>query len=135
MKVAVAVITDSSNRLLLTRRSLSTSHGGLWEFPGGKLELDEQPEQALLREVREEVGLECLAQRYLGEIVHHYPQKTVALLVYHVFAHTGEPHCLESQLDMRWVDLAQLTDFSFPEANYKVIDLIKAEFKVCTAQG
>lgn len=134
MKVAVAVITDASQQVLLTRRALSTSHGGLWEFPGGKLELGEAPEQGLLRELREEIGIDCLQSRYMGEVRHCYPHKTVELLVFHVCEFDGQPRCLEAQMDMRWVPIDALMDFSFPEANYKVIDLIKAQLKAYKAQ-
>lgn len=125
MKVVVALITDASHRFLLTRRAWSASHGGLWEFPGGKIESDEAPELALKREIHEELGIECLTTCYLGEFEHQYPQKKVHFFLYRVLSFNGVPRCLETQLDMHWVHESELQNYHFPEANYKMIDIIK----------
>ncbi len=57
MKVAIAIITDETNRVLITQRGFLTTLGGYWEFPGGKLEADETPEKALIREIKEEINI------------------------------------------------------------------------------
>lgn len=85
IKVAVAVITDAQQRILITRRSLNTSQGGLWEFPGGKLEKDEEPTAALVREIKEEVNLDSIAFNYLGQVSCTSQKRTILLLVYHVY--------------------------------------------------
>lgn len=124
MKVAVAVITNEQGRILVTQRPLHVAQGGLWEFPGGKLEPDESAEDALVREVREELGLEVLKCCYLGEVTHQYPDKTVQLLVFHVQQFTGEAACLEGQLNMEWIEQHRLSQSDFPEANRAVFDLL-----------
>ena len=124
MRVAVAVITDECQRILITRRGPHASHGGMWEFPGGKLENEELASQALVREVKEEVDLDVLAYDYLGEVRHTYPHQVVSLLVYHVHCYQGEAVCREMQMDLRWVDLSSLNEFQFPKANIEIIGLI-----------
>jgi 8-oxo-dGTP diphosphatase len=125
LNVVVAVITDAQQRVLITRRALSASSGGLWEFPGGKLEAGEQPTAALIREIKEEVGLDILGYDYLGEVRYVYKHQPISLLVYHVHRYHGEAVCCETQLDLRWVDLVSLNDFHFPAANIEIIEMIR----------
>jgi 8-oxo-dGTP diphosphatase len=124
MRVAVAVITDSRQRVLITRRPHHVPHGGYWEFPGGKLEAGESPEQALIREVKEETGIDILEYQFLGQINHDYGNKTVQLLVFLVTQFNGEPFCQEGQLDMKWVLSHEINPADFPEANQKIWTLL-----------
>lgn len=125
MRVAVAIITDPEQRILITRRPLHASHGGMWEFPGGKLENEELATSALVREIKEEVGIDVMAYNYLGEVCHTYDHKLISLLIYHVHHYQGEAACREAQMDLRWVDIANLKDFQFPAANLEIIELIR----------
>lgn len=125
MRVAVALITDLSRRVLITRRPLKASHGGQWEFPGGKLEPGESPEEALIREVKEEVSLQVLRYRFLGELHHTYSQQRVSLLIYHVFQYQGTAKRCESQLDLRWVERSALHQYTFPAANEVMIQWLR----------
>ncbi|KTD36284.1 Mutator protein MutT [Legionella nautarum] len=130
MKVAVAVIYDKQGRILIAQRPLDAAHGGMWEFPGGKLESDELAETALIREIKEEVGLDILDYSFLGEIVHYYGSKMVHLLVFAVKKFQGEPFKREAQLDLQWVEVNNLSEYSFPEANSQIIELIKSEIEL-----
>lgn len=123
--VAVAVIIDKNQRILITQRPLHVPQGGCWEFPGGKLEKDEPSEAALIRELREEVGLEVSNYRLLGEINHKYSDRTVKLIIFLVTQFTGKPSCLEGQLAMKWIKQHELIPEDFPDANRKVIEMIK----------
>ena len=125
MRVAVAVITDAKQRILITRRAEHASHGGLWEFPGGKLEADELPSSALAREIKEEVGLDVMAYNFLVEVRHLYNDRPISLLVYHVHQYQGEAVCREEQMDLRWVELESLQNFHFPAANVEIIELVR----------
>lgn len=122
IKAAIAVIMDEQKRLLITQRAPHLSKGGYWEFPGGKLELNESPELALIREVYEEVGLEILSYDYLGDVHHAYDTYEVILYGYVVRQYRGVAQCCESQTGMRWVSLDELQDYNFPEANRQLID-------------
>lgn len=129
MRVAVAVITDTKHRILITQRPIGTSHAGFWEFPGGKLEVGESAPSALCREVKEEVGIDVVAFKYLGEIPHTYPDYQVTLLIYHVPVYEGVATCIEAQMGMQWVDFKSLSHYTFPEANLEVIELIRPLFE------
>lgn len=124
IQVAVAVITDENQRVLVTRRSLNNTQGGLWEFPGGKLEPEETAEHALIREIKEELGLEILSYSYLSEHYHQYPNKRVHLIIFHVSQFLGTPTCLEDQVGMRWLAKSEFKADEFPEANRVIFDLI-----------
>ena len=124
MKVAVAIITKN-NQVLITQRAEVASHGGFWEFPGGKLEADESPSSALIREVKEEVDLDVLNYKFLAQIDHNYHNKFVSLLVYHVTHFKGEAICSEGQQALLWVEPIHLSKFTFPEANEQIISLVK----------
>jgi 8-oxo-dGTP diphosphatase len=130
MRVAVAIITDPQNRVLITQRALGSPHGGLWEFPGGKLEENETPSFALIREIKEEVGLDVIKFDYLGEINHRYSQEEISLLVYHVTQYDGEASCVESQMDLCWVDRESLSNYNFPAANINIIHLIQQKIRL-----
>lgn len=129
MRVAVAIIRDAEERILITRRSLDVSHGGYWEFPGGKLEEEEPASSALVREIKEEVGLDILAYDFLGEVSYSYNQRDIHLLVYLVHKFQGQAARLEGQMDLRWVGLAELGQFQFPEANVEIIRMLGSHFK------
>lgn len=124
MKVAVAVIVDDKQRILITQRPLHATHGGSWEFPGGKLEPEELAEDALIRELKEEVGIEVNEYQLLGYVNYDYPDKSVQLIIFMVTRFTGMPLCLEGQLNMKWVKKEELKVDDFPEANHAVFDLI-----------
>lgn len=121
IQVAVGLISDNQQRLLITQRAAHASHGSCWEFPGGKLETDETALSALKRELYEEIGIDVITASFLTTIEHVYSERKVALSVFHVVEFHGEAYCREGQLDLRWVTCAQLSDYSFPEANEKII--------------
>lgn len=125
MKVAVAVITNEEQLVLITQRPLHTSLGGRWEFPGGKLELDESADDALLRELKEELDLNVTEYQYIGTVNHQYSERHVELLVYHVTKWSGIPRCVEGQLALKWIKCSEINPSDFPEANSSIFDLIK----------
>lgn len=112
--------------VLIIRRPLHASHGGMWEFPGGKLEPNEEPSAALIREIKEEVGLNIVSHQFLGEVVHSYGEKTVTLLIFSIHEYTGIASRLEGQMDLCWANINNLSTYNFPEANNKIIALIQS---------
>ncbi len=125
IKVAVAVITDAEERILITQRSMDKAYGGFWEFPGGKLEKDEEASLALAREIKEEVGLDVVRYTYLGEVNYLYKEQPISLLIYHIYDYQGKAQCYEAQTDLRWAAIDELHHFQFPPANVEIINLIK----------
>ncbi|MFK8042219.1 8-oxo-dGTP diphosphatase MutT [Congregibacter sp.] len=118
--VAVAVILGDHEQVLLTQRHANSHQGGLWEFPGGKLEPGESLSSALIRELREELGIEVSAHYALLQIEHDYGDKRVLLDVHCVTEFDGEPSPCEGQ-PMRWVDVTELGDYAFPQANEPIL--------------
>lgn len=129
VRVAVGVVTDAQQRVLIARRAEHQHQGGLWEFPGGKIEPGETLAQALCREFREEVNIHLLPPPQLGPwmvIEHDYGDKQVRLEVARLDRFEGEARGLEGQA-VRWVESTSLPDYTFPEANQAIIDRLLSE--------
>ncbi|MCQ8118934.1 Nudix family hydrolase [Methylomonas rosea] len=120
LHVAVGVIRDGDGRILITQRAKHAHQGGLWEFPGGKLEAGEPVQQALARELEEEVGIQVQRAAPLIKINHDYGDRHVLLDVWNVTAFAGQARGCEGQA-MRWIAAEQLREFSFPAANLPII--------------
>ncbi|WP_281648538.1 Nudix family hydrolase [Parendozoicomonas sp. Alg238-R29] len=118
--VAAAVILDQNNNILIARRPLDKHMGGLWEFPGGKVEPDEKVTDALCRELDEELGIRPSKFRPLIRIHHNYPDKSVLLDVWTVISFAGEAHGREGQ-PVKWVTPAELSLHDFPAANRPIV--------------
>lgn len=123
--VAVAVIFNEDQEILLTKRHADSHQGGLWEFPGGKLEPGESLAKALKRELQEELGIDVLSHHGLLRIEHDYGDKQVLLDVHSVTAFAQEPKPREGQ-PMRWVSISQLMDYEFPKANGAIVNALIA---------
>lgn len=124
LHVAVSVIVNPQGQVLIARRSPRVHLGGLWEFPGGKLEPGETVQQALAREMAEEIGVQVLACRPLIQLRHAYPERQVLLDVWRVNAFTGTPHGRENQ-PVVWVKPDDLTQYTFPEGNLPIITALR----------
>ncbi|UAW99041.1 Nudix family hydrolase [Halopseudomonas nanhaiensis] len=118
--VMAAVIRDPAGRILIARRPDHAHQGGLWEFPGGKLEPGEAREAGLARELHEELGITVTQARPLIDIHHDYPDKSIRLDVWTVDAFDGEAHGAEGQ-PIRWVRQEELDDYRFPQANAPIV--------------
>ena len=118
--VAAAVIRGTDGKILIARRADSQHQGGLWEFPGGKVEAGESVEMALGRELQEELGITVESARPLIKVQHDYPDKQVLLDVWEVASFTGQPHGAEGQ-PLAWVTQRELADYEFPAANEPIV--------------
>ena len=118
--VAAAVIRGEGGKVLIARRADTQHQGGLWEFPGGKVEAGETVEAALSRELQEELGITVNAARPLIKVQHDYPDKQVLLDVWEVSSFTGEPHGVEGQ-PLAWVSPRDLAEYEFPAANQAIV--------------
>lgn len=122
--VAVGVIFDGSGNILIAKRPDSAHQGGLWEFPGGKVDAGENIHQALVRELKEELAIKVTASEPLIQIRHHYVDKSVLLDVQKVMSFEGEPTGNEGQ-PIRWVTREALSSYEFPAANRPIITAIR----------
>ncbi|WP_444907511.1 8-oxo-dGTP diphosphatase MutT [Microbulbifer sp. SSSA008] len=125
--VAVGVVTRGDGKILIARRPDHLHMGGRWEFPGGKVEAGESVQEALYRELLEEVAIEVQELQPLVEIRHDYPEKTVLLDTWQVTRFTGEALGREQQ-EIKWVSAGELDNFHFPDANQAIIEAVKGSF-------
>ncbi len=123
--VAVGVLIDETDCVLLARRQKGTHLEGCWEFPGGKVEAGETVEAALARELSEELGVEVGETSSLMTVSHDYGEKQVLLDVHRVLSWTGEPHGAEGQ-PIAWVSEDALDDYKIPEANVEIMVRVKS---------
>jgi 8-oxo-dGTP diphosphatase len=119
-QVAVGVIKNPSGQILISLRDDKLHQGGLWEFPGGKVEASETVEQALTRELKEEMGIAVQKATPLITINHQYPELVVQLRVFTVEQYDGEVKSCEGQ-PFLWVNPDDLTQYDFPAANHPII--------------
>jgi len=122
--VAVAAIVNDNNEVFICKRHADTHQGGLWEFPGGKVEAGENIQQALLRELHEETGIEITRSRPLIRIHHDYGDRQVLLDVWKILDYSGTAHGRESQ-PARWVPVAALDANEFPAADATIIKALQ----------
>ncbi len=122
--VAAGVLCDAQGRVLVGQRSATSHLPSTWEFPGGKFEPDESPQQALQRELAEELGIQVLAAQPLITLVHQYPEKRIRLHVFDVLRWQGEPHSREQQ-PLRWVDYQQLSSLDMPPADVPILKALR----------
>lgn len=118
--VVAAVITDARGRILLNRRTGNSDMAGLWEFPGGKREPGESSEQALVRELREELGIEAEVGEWVMEVPQLYPDKRLRLEVRMVRQWKGTARGREGQA-ITWVNADKLGRYSMPPADLPVV--------------
>lgn len=126
--IGVAVITNQQGEVLIDRRLSGGAFGGLWEFPGGKIEADETIENCITREIKEELALDIEVGVHLITVNHSYADFQVTLIVHHCHYLGGSPQPLESQ-EVCWSKIEHLHNFSFPEANYQIIDMLTTSFR------
>ena len=118
--VVAGVLLDAAGRVLVAKRPVGAHLGGLWEFPGGKLEPGESREAGLARELAEELGVRVLAASPLVRVEHPYPDRDVLLDVWHVGSYAGEPLGHEGQA-IEWREIASLDPVDFPPADVPVL--------------
>ena len=123
--IVAAAVVIRDGRVLLTRRLEGQHLAGMWEFPGGKLEDGESPEEALARECREECGIDLEVAEILDVTHHRYPEKDVLLLFYRCELRAGEVRHLQVA-DHAWVAPDDLDDYPLPPADERVVARIRA---------
>lgn len=116
----VAAVIRQNGRILLAKRAQHKHQGGLWEFPGGKIEAGETPFAALKRELKEELAIEVTKAGPLFQTNHQYPEYAVHLAIWEVTAFTGEAIGAEGQ-DICWVQPKHLLRYEFPAANKAIV--------------
>lgn len=123
----VAAMIEQNGRLLICRRPEGKALAGMWEFAGGKIEPGETPEQALVRECREELGITVAPQSLFAQVEFDYPAMHLSMQVYTAVITDGTPKRLE-HMDIRWILPGELDGFTFCPADRGILDKITAEW-------
>ena len=120
-----AALIFRGGKLLITQRHHDSHLGGLWEFPGGKREPDETFEACLVREIREELGVEISVGELFEEVAHDYPEKSVHLKFFVCKLVSGEPQPLDCAA-VKWIEKSQLDAHDFPAADARLLKKLAA---------
>jgi len=120
-----AALIFRGGKVLITQRNAKSHLGGLWEFPGGKLEPNETAEQCLVREIREELGIEIAVGELFEEISHAYADKAVHLKFFVCKLISGKLQALDCAA-FKWVEKAELAEFEFPAADARLLEKLRA---------
>lgn len=124
MTDVVAALIWENGKFLACQRPAHKARGLLWEFVGGKVEMGEPPEQALIRECREELAVTIAVQDVFMEVIHEYPDLTVRLILFNARIAEGTPQMLEHN-DIRWVKPDQIDEMEFCPADKEILEKIK----------
>jgi mutator protein MutT len=119
LSVAAAVIFRDG-KYLITQRMANDSFGGCWEIPGGKQEPNETLQEAVVREIREELGVEIEVVGFYRTAHYPYPTRSVDLHLFHCRMVSGEPEALECQA-FAWAKPEELKAYRFPDADATLI--------------
>lgn len=129
LHVAAVALVDADGRILIQQRPEGKPAAGLWEFPGGKIEQGETPEQALVRELREELGIDtetsCLAPATFASEASDHSDRHLVLLLFVCRRWKGTPQPLEGGA-LRWVRVRDLHDLAMPKPDRPLIGLLEA---------
>jgi len=124
MHVAVGILRNIHGEILIAQRPKNKYKGGLWEFPGGKVEPGESAFQALQRELAEELNIDVISADSWLTFQHDYSDRVVLLDTWHVTAFSGTPEGAEGQL-IRWVFPRDFEQFTFPEGNHFILEKLR----------
>lgn len=119
----VAGVLSEGDKFLITQRH--NDEGGLWEFPGGKVEAGESEPEALIRELREELGVDVEIGEFALETLHHYPTKSILLRSYYCRKGSGDIQ-LNCHQAMAWVTKNSLDDYTFSDADKPLVKLLQS---------
>ena len=134
LDVAAGVILNESGQILIAQRPDHLHQGGLWEFPGGKLEARETPRQALDRELQEELDIQVESASPLMTLRHDYPDRRVRLHVWRVERFSGAPQGLQGQ-PITWVSKSDLPGYEFPAANGPIVTAARLPDRYAIVDG
>ena len=122
--VVAAIIKNSDNKILIAQRNLKKSQGGLWEFPGGKIEPNETKEAAIIREIKEELNMDITCDSYFDEKVYEYQDKTIKLIALNCSMLGTSYEVLEHE-QIKWISINEFNDYQFAPADIYFINKLK----------
>jgi 8-oxo-dGTP diphosphatase len=123
VKVTAAILVKD-NKIIIAKRGSNDRLANKWEFPGGKIEINETPEQCLKREMKEEFDIDVSVGEYLGSSIYHYDHISIELLAYRAYWENGEID-LKDHDDFKWISLEQLSEFDFAPADLVFVEKLQ----------
>lgn len=124
MTEVVAALIWAQDKFMVCQRPAHKARGLLWEFVGGKVELGETKEQALIRECQEELGVTLSVGEVFMDVIHEYPDLTVHLTLFHATIREGTPQKLEHN-DIRWITVSEIDQYAFCPADEEILRRLK----------
>jgi len=121
----VAGFLKKGDRFLLVRRPINKKRGGLWEFPGGKVENGETLESAIKRELEEELGIKIKVRKLLGKTNYKYPEGEIELILFEI--ESKEEPILKEALELRWVNFEEIEELKLCPADKKLLESLKKD--------
>ncbi|MFO8085528.1 MAG: (deoxy)nucleoside triphosphate pyrophosphohydrolase [Desulfobacterales bacterium] len=121
---ATAAMLVKDDKIIIARRGPGDKLADKWEFPGGKIEIDETPEQCLKREMKEEFDIDVSVGEYLGSSIYHYDHMSIELLAYRTYWEGGKID-LKDHDAFKWISLEQLAEFDFAPADQVFVEKLK----------
>ena len=121
MTEVVAALIWQGEKFMICQRPPHKARGLLWEFVGGKVEVGEGPEEALIRECREELGVSLSVGEVFMDVTHEYPDLLVHLTLFHATIAQGEPQKLEHN-DIRWITPREIPNYDFCPADVEILE-------------
>ena len=128
IRVTAAIIESENKFLIAQRKAKDNLFGGLWEFPGGKIEDGETPEECMARELKEELEIEVEVGTLITSTKHRYPNGIFELLVYKV-EHISGNFILNDHDEVKWITIDEISKFDFPPANTPIINYLKNTYE------
>ena len=126
LQISVGIIRNAAGEIYITQRAADAHMAHKWEFPGGKIEAGETPQDAVIRELQEEVGITATSLHQFDKLEYQFPDRHITLWFWLVDGWEGEPWGKEGQPG-RWVVQQELVAEEFPPANAPVIEKLIAE--------
>lgn len=126
MKRVTAAILINNSKVLIAKRKATEKLGNMWEFPGGKIENGETPEECLQREIKEEFNIDIEADKFFGESIYHYEHGTIQLLAYFASWKNGDLSPTVHE-EYRWVPIEDLSKFEFLPADIPLVKKLSKE--------
>jgi 8-oxo-dGTP diphosphatase len=121
MLVVCAAIIHKDNKVLIAQRKEGDTHALLWEFPGGKVEEGESPEESIVREINEELDINISADNVFDVVHHKYEKRNIILIVYNCTYLSGDPKAIECN-DFKWIDIKEMNKFKFVAADNNIVN-------------
>lgn len=121
----VAGFLKRGDKFLLVRRPVDKERGGLWEFPGGKVEDGETLEEAIKRELKEELGIKSKVKRFIGKTIYRYPEREIELILFEV--EFEEEPVLKEALELKWVNFEEIKELELCPADKRLLESLKKD--------